>query len=614
MASGRINLSVTGDYGNVTGWIEWSESSINTANNTSVVTAILYYANAWSTDTLSDTASPPFYLTINGNRAEKSGGATIPAYSTGEEVFKHSVTVTHLADGSKSITISGGGGLSGTKDLRNSSGSGTAVLTTIPRATQPSVNKASAEIGSTVTISLPRASSAFTHNLWYKLPDDVHGYDRIASGAGTACSWTVPMALCNRLTNAESASVTILCETYNGSTLVGSGKTTTITVTVPSNVKPSVSAMTVEVANDNTTLAQWGVAVKGYSKLSYAITGSTADDYGATITAYQFQANGETLSAQTGATKVLETAGSMEAKGRVKDSRGRWSDPVSRSVQVYDYSVPTIKASHAYRCVQDGTATDDGSYLNVLCDGEISDIGGHNVMTCRVRYRVVGGTWGDYRTLTDNTAEIINAAMAVDRSYEVEIVVLDSLGNSRVVVYQIPTAEVTFNAKRGGKGFAFGKYAEEDNLLESAWPVRVKGSVSCTTMSANALTVDGSAVVDFVVEQGMVTTTGSQTCNWYYQKFASGQIVAWMSGQLSSSNSTATKSATFKLPFTLPNTIYSVQLTGTTNSNLLINMGVRNSAGSGSGKTTELFTVYGTLSAASSVSVGVDIEVRGYWK
>lgn len=610
MASGRINLSVTGDYGNVTGWIEWSESSINTANNTSVVTAILYYANAWSTDTYSGTASPPFYLTINGNRAEKSGGATIPAYSTGEEVFRHSVTVTHLADGSKSITISGGGGLSGTHDLRNSSGSGTAVLTTIPRATQPSA-PSSAEIGTQITISMPRASSSFTHNLWYKLGDG--SYEAIDTGVGTSYAWTIPMSLCSQITGALSGTLTIACNTYNGSTLIGT-KTASMTATVPASVKPTVSAMTVDIVNDNTTLAQWGVAVTGYSKLRYAITGSTADDYDATITAYQFQANGETLSAQTGATKVLATAGSMEAKGRVKDSRGRWSDPISRSVQVYDYSVPTIKASHAYRCVQDGTATDDGSYLNVLCDGEISDIGGHNVMTCRVRYRVVGGTWGDYRTLTDNTAEIINAAMAVDRSYEVEIVVLDSLGNSRVVVYQIPTAEVTFNAKRGGKGFAFGKYAEEDNLLESAWPFRVRGSVSCTTMSANALTVDGSAVVDFVVEQGLSTVQGSQPCNWYYQKFASGHFVAWMSGVLSSSASNTAKSATFALPFTLPNTIYSVQLTGTVNSNLVTNVGVRNSAGSGSGKTTELFTVYAILSAASSVSVGVDIEVRGYWK
>lgn len=503
--SGRINLSVTGDYGNVTGWIEWSESSINTTNNTSVVTAILYYANAWSTDTYSGTASPPFYLTINGNRAEKSGGATIPAYSTRKEVFKHSVTVTHDTDGAKSITISGGGGLSGTQDLRNSSGSGTAVLTTIPRATQPSVNKASAEIGSTVTISLQRASSTFTHNLWYKLTEDnVHGYELITRGAGTSLSWKVPMDLCKQLTNAESASLTILCETYNGSTLVDTGKTTTITVTVPSNVKPTAS-MEINVVSDNAVVSGWGVAVLGYSKIQYAITGS--GQYGSTIASYEFTANGQTLTAQTGTTKELATAGNMTARCRVKDSRGRWSDAVNETVYVYDYNMPTIKSSHAYRCDKNGVSKSNGTYLSALCDGEISSVDGNNQMLCRVRFRLNGGVWGAYTELQDNTAQVIDAEFDVSRSYEVEISVTDSIGNSRTVIYSIPTDDVAFNLKQGGHAAAFGKYAEHDGELELAenWGFRYHGAV----------------MVDHVVEQG---SSGV----WTWRKWHSGVAECWM--------------------------------------------------------------------------------------
>lgn len=119
--------------------------------------------------------------------------------------------------------------------------------------------------------------------------------------------------------------------------------------------------------------------------------------------------------------------------------------------------------------------------------------------------------------------------------------------------------------------------------------------------------------VDYIVEQGEVTTTGSLACNWYYEKYASGRFVAYMSGTLSSSTSNSGKSATVALPFRVPSTYYNVQLSPTTNSNLLVNMGVRNSAGSGSGKTTEQFTVYSTLSAATTDSVGVDIVVRGRW-
>lgn len=132
-ASGRISVSVTGAYGNISGYIAWSESEVNTSANTSKVTATLYYANSSGYTTHSAVASPAFYLTINGNTKSTSSGITVSAYSNGVAAISHSVIVTHNDDGSKSITISGGGGLSGTSDLQNSSGSGTATLTSIVR-------------------------------------------------------------------------------------------------------------------------------------------------------------------------------------------------------------------------------------------------------------------------------------------------------------------------------------------------------------------------------------------------------------------------------------------------------------------------------------------------
>lgn len=131
--SGRIDLSVVGTWGNIYGYILWSESDVNTSANTSKVTATLYYGNRSGTDTYSSVASPAFYLTINGNRRSTSTGITVSAYSSGVKALTHSVTVTHNDNGSKSIEIAGGGGLSGTGDLQNSSGSATVALTTILR-------------------------------------------------------------------------------------------------------------------------------------------------------------------------------------------------------------------------------------------------------------------------------------------------------------------------------------------------------------------------------------------------------------------------------------------------------------------------------------------------
>ena len=341
------------------------------------------------------------------------------------------------------------------------------------------------------------------------------------------------------------------------------------------------------------------MAIKGFTKVSYTITGDATNDHGATIAAYQFSGNGETISGATGTTGVLTTAGSVVVRGRVQDTRGRWSDWADVTLTVLDYSAPEILSSSAERVDASGDPADDGESVKVRVNGQVT-AAGNNTATAKWRYRQAEGGWSAYATIANNEDVVLPTTFSKGVTYEIELSVWDDLGNSKSVVYTIPTASVAVNIRSGGTGIGIGKYNEHDGEIEieETWDIRYHGAV----------------MTDHVVEQGLSTVQGSQTCNWYYQKFASGQFVARMSGVLSSSTSNTSKSATFKLPFSLPNTIYGVQLTGTVNSNLVTNMGVRNSAGSGSGKTTEQFTVYSTLSAATTASVGVDIEVRGYWK
>ena len=468
--SGKINLSVTSLGNAISGWIEWSESSVDTSANTSEVTAKLVYRNSSGYGTYSDEST--FYLTVNGTTVRKTNGYNLAAGGT-YTVLTNTVTVAHNADGSKSITISGGGALTGTQGLSASSGSGTAALTTIPRATTPSV-PSSADIGTQITISLPRASSSFTHNLWSKLGNG--SYAAIATGVGTSYAWTIPMSLCSQITGALSGTLTISCDSYNGSTLIG-GKQVTVKATVPTEVRPTVSAMTVEIVNDNTTLAQWGVAVKGYSKLRYAITGDVTGDYGATLSAYQFQANGETLTGQTGTTKVLATAGTMITKGWVKDSRGRWSAVREQTINVYDYSLPEIVQSDAYRVDASGNRANDGERVKVICNGRCTSIG-DNAVTIKWRWREAGGSWSGYGAISNNTETIISSVeFEKSQSYEVELSVWDSLGNHKELAYSIPTDLVTLDLKKDSVGM--GKYAEHPKSLELAddWDIWYKGKV-----------------------------------------------------------------------------------------------------------------------------------------
>ena len=516
--SGTIQLSVTSAGSAVTGWIEWTESEVNAAANTSKVTAKLVYRNAGGAATYSDQST--FHLTVNGSTVHKTSGATLAAGST-VTVLTQTVTVAHNADGAKSVTVSGGGALTGTIGLRASSGSGTAVLTAIPRASVPTVSQSAIDMGQTVRIRTNAKNSAFCHRIWYTFGGS-EGYDGDFDTT-TLYNWsdlTPRLELARRIPNAASGTCTVYLRTFtdrNMTTRVGEDQTVTFTLRVPASVKPAAD-MTVELVHDAAVPAGWDAAVQGHTRLRYALTGDTSADYGASVAGFRLEAPGEVLTAQTGATKPLTAAGEVTIRGMVRDSRGHWSDAVSRTVTVWDYATPAITASHVRRCTADGTAAHDGAYLTVLCGGTCSDVGGRNSVTARLRWRRNGGNWGGYVTLPNGTETVVDAGLLADASYEAELSVTDALGTGRTVVYPIPTAAVAFHLKSGGHAAAFGKYAEGENELELAedWDLRCHGAV----------------MADHVAED---TAAGG----WEIRRWRSGRVELWKQDTVSVDVSTA---------------------------------------------------------------------------
>ena len=95
-----------------------------------------------------------------------------------------------------------------------------------------------------------------------------------------------------------------------------------------------------------------------------------------------------------------------------------------------------------------------------------------------------------------------------DKSYTIRLIVTDTIGSSEPYEFPIATADVTMHLGEGGYGVAFGKYSEAtpNNKmveLDDDW----------------SLVMDGHAVEDFVVEQGV--HQGSTT-KWFYRKWNSG--------------------------------------------------------------------------------------------
>lgn len=159
--------------------------------------------------------------------------------------------ILHDSDGSKSvgITISVKG-----YTTSGQYGSGWEVntthsveLTTIARVSVPTVSTTDVTMGGQVTITTNRKSAALTHTLTYSFAGST---GTIATGVGDSYSWTVP-DLTGKISGATSGKCTITCQTYAGSTHVGS-RTVEIVLRVPDASKPTVSKDTVQMGTSVT--------------------------------------------------------------------------------------------------------------------------------------------------------------------------------------------------------------------------------------------------------------------------------------------------------------------------------------------------------------------------
>ena len=139
-------------------------------------------------------------------------------------------TVAHNADGTGSVSCSAAF-YTDTHDAGNLYTSRTVTLTTIPRATQPTVRPTSVVLGNPVVISMPRASTSFLHGLTYKI-GNLSG--DLGTGLGESITWSPPLMLAPAITG-NSGTITFTCTTYSGGTAIGS-KTVDLNVTLPTSV------------------------------------------------------------------------------------------------------------------------------------------------------------------------------------------------------------------------------------------------------------------------------------------------------------------------------------------------------------------------------------------
>lgn len=533
--------------------VDWSQSQ-NISDNTSTITCKLYLVNDWS---LSISGRTDNTCSIDGTSHAFSSAAIS---SKGTHLLDTvTQTVAHSSDGSKSLSISAvfniRATLSGTY-YSSITASATITLDSIPRASSFGTISGTV-IGSTCSVTISRASTAFTHQLWYKVGSS--GWYDLGTGIETSKSFTIAMETCSQYPNATSGTMQLCVRTYNGSTQIGSDVYKSVTVTIPDSVKPTIGSLSATRV-DGDVPSTWGIYVQAKSKATVTI-GSAAGSYGSTIKSYSISGGGYSSTASSLTTGFLNSSGTVKFTATVTDSRGRTSSAVTVSITVVTYAAPSFTSYSSQRCTSGGTLSDEGTYIKGTVKYTYSSCSSKNSVTRATYYRAVGtSTWTNAsKSFTSDTAFTFGGSIFTETSYEIKYTLTDAFTTISVIDV-VSTASVVMDFKSGGKGVAIGKVAETDNCFEvaSGWsakfngktylgtstlgsttrPIYLSGGVptACSGSVGSASTpvymsrgtmkactpssIVGAVCADYVVQKG---TSGI----WTYRKWNSGYAECW---------------------------------------------------------------------------------------
>lgn len=331
-------------------------------------------------------------------------------------------------------------------------------------------------MGSATTITISRASSSFTHTLTYAFGNSTGTIT--TKTTSTSVSWTPALTLANQIPSTTSGTCTITCDTYNGSSKIGT-KTCTLTLTVPSAVKPTISSLTATRV-DGSVPAAWGIYVQSKSKATLTINGA-AGIYGSTIKSYSITGGGYSGTASTLTTGFLNSSGTITFTATVTDSRGRTSAAATVSISVVAYSPPTFSSYNSQRCNSGGTLSEDGTYIKGTVSYRFASCSSKNTVTRSTYYRVAGSsTWTNASaSFNSGTAFTFGGGkISTETSYEVRYDLTDAFTTISITDI-VSTASVVMDFKSGGKGVAVGKVSETDNCFEVSekWDVKVYGKL-----------------------------------------------------------------------------------------------------------------------------------------
>ena len=458
-SSGSLYLNVYVDQGSQS--ITANTSTVNWRVTVSR-TGAYYTHNHQGDSTLS--------LNLDGSNVHYS----YPTWETSGEEYtlaSGSSTISHNADGTKKLPISctfnPNNGLHGTITV-----SASLSLTTIPRSSSVSVSPG--VIGSSVTININRQSSSFKHTVRYSWAGKS---GTIATNVDTSATWSIPIDFATDIPNSASGTGTIFVDTYSGSTKTGT-QSTTFTASVPGNVKPTFSGVTLSDLNGaaQNLISNSDTFIQVISNIKVAFNGAKGT-YGSTITGYRAEIVGknQATSSNGGSLGIMNYHGTIKIRASVSDSRGRWSDTREVSVTVLEYFAPALSFSIARTGSTSSTltATRNAKIAPLTVAGRQ-----RNTMTLTFKVAKLGtnaftvdngqatGTWSSISSLVNSQANLAGNYLA-NQSWVVIGILEDRFTRTEFMI-NVATESVVFSYDRSGVGV---------NKIREQGALDVKGAI-----------------------------------------------------------------------------------------------------------------------------------------
>ena len=452
-----------------TGWVlsvAFEETGTSTPNNTSNIYCSARLAPASSLYYFDYTNAGDLSVYWHDNRTNSdtwvAGGTRNSSSSSSNATCGGTITAAHNADG----TLSGYAWAKWTKKYNSQYIPATGnvatdwkALTNIPRKSKPTVSDATIAIPATagsITISTNRATTSFTHTIVLTI-----GATEIAreTNVGATVTFAIPDLqddIFAAIPNATSATINVSCETFNGSTSLGT-ESTSFVANVTADAKPTFSNYTYADTNATTTAITGNNQILISGKSTLAVTISTANkataNYHATMSTYSFTINAQSATEAYTTSQIVKNLGTVNLESTITentakdlvvaaiDSRGL-NKSVTKNVVVIPWRAPIINATATRQNGFENTTT---VAISGSCSPLIVNGTGKNSVnaTSGLQYRYKNQnttTWGSWTnvatTYTASTGAVSasNFTLNLDNqaAFDMEFKLTDALGSTTV--------------------------------------------------------------------------------------------------------------------------------------------------------------------------------------